>query len=254
MTQMTRRPKNSDVKGALSLALSGVCLVLVLYFSVWRETSSKRSQTVEFDKRKEDVSSESSEIVSGTASGIAYYHCGGSEEHLVLLHGAAFSKEEWNSSGILSSLCTDTRLSVTALDLPVSAGHTQLKSLLIAMEESALMKRPVALVTPSASGKTITEWLENGDVSEIPLYVSKWIPVAAGSVAKASDSQLSSLKGNLPTFAIYGSRDAMGKRVSERLATLSGANVLEIDGGHPAYLDSPKAFVAAVLMYLLPDT
>ena len=244
---MTRRPKNGDVKGALSLALIGVFLALVLYFSVGREASSKLSQTEEFAMTKEVVSTVSSTIESGIVSGIAYYHCGGSEEHLVLLHGAAFSKEEWNSSGILSLLCVGDRLSVSALDLPVSAGHAQLKSLLIAMEDSALIQRPVALVTPSASGKTITDWLEKGDVNEIPLYVSKWIPVAAGSVAKASESQLSTLKATLPIFAIYGSRDAMGQHVSERLATLSGATVLEIDGGHPAYLDSPKAFVAAVL-------
>ena len=254
MTQMTRRPKNGDVKGALRLALIGVFLALVLYFSVGREASSKLSQTEEFDMTKEVVSTVSSTIESGIVSGIAYYHRGGSEEHLVLLHGAAFSKEEWNSSGILSLLCAEDRLSVSALDLPVSAGHAQLKSLLIAMEDSALIQRPVALVTPSASGKTITDWLEKGDVNEIPLYVSKWIPVAAGSVAKASDSQLSTLKETLPIFAIYGSRDAMGQQVSERLATLSGATVLEIDGGHPAYLDSPKAFVTAVLTDLGLDT
>jgi len=31
------------------------------------------------------------------------------------------------------------------------------------------------------------------------------------------------------------------------LGTLGGAKVLEIQGGHPCYLDSPDDFVAAIL-------
>jgi hypothetical protein len=247
MTQMTRRSKKNDFKRALTLASSGAVLALLIYFAVGRRVSWSHNETSVLDVKQEDPSGASSEILSGSISDIPYYHCAGSEKHLVLLHGAAFSKEDWLSSGILSGFCANDKLSVSALDLPVSAGHAQLKSLLVAMEEYALVQRPVVLVTPSASGKTITDWLKNGDLTEIPKYVSKWIPVAAVSVASASDSQLSSLRGSLPTFAIYGSRDSMGKSVSDKLVNLSDAKSLEIDGGHPAYLDSPQAFIAAVL-------
>jgi hypothetical protein len=252
---MTRRSKHSkDVNLALTVVLSGVVVALVILFSVGRDNSTSRVDPDGIDVKVEDILVKSSEIISGSISGIPYYHCAGSEKDLVLLHGAAFSKENWNSSGILSGFCINAKLSVSALDLPVSAGHEQLKSLLLTMEDSGLIKRPVVLVTPSASGKTITDWMLTGDVAEIPKYVSKWIPVAAGSVARASDVQVSSLRGNLPTLAIYGSRDTAGKLVSEKLVDLAGANILEIDGGHPAYLDSPLEFVEGILLYLGLDS
>lgn len=253
-----RRSKKRYVKWAVSLTLTGVVLALVVYFSVSREASSSPKQAAQVGIKEENSTSggETAEkiVVSGIVGGVEYYHCSSSPAHLVLLHGAAFSKEDWKTSGILDKFCAESGISVSAMDLPVSAGHTQLKSLLVAMEEANLLQRPVVLVTPSASGRTIIDWIMNGDVSEIQQSVSKWIPVAAGSISSASDAQVSSLNGILPTFAIYGNRDTGGRRVSERLVSLAGAKILEIEGGHPAYLDSPDDFVTAVLQDLGFDT
>ncbi|KAL7462256.1 hypothetical protein ACHAXS_002643 [Conticribra weissflogii] len=124
---------------------------------------------------------------------LSYYHCGplplpGSLENehlteLVLLHGAAFTKENWRESGILQSLCDvnegtgvaegqSTRtlsesipghryprpLSVTALDLPVPGEgdvfYDAIQSL-ASQQNNVLSGNPIVVVTPSAGGRAI---------------------------------------------------------------------------------------------------
>jgi len=185
---------------------------------------------------------------------VAYYHCGSSEAsavHLVLLHGASFSKENWKRSGILESLCENHSdlLSVTAMDLSVRSSHEDLKATFHAMKEEPLnINFPVALVTPSASGKAIVDWMKNGNIQELPEFVHEWIPVACHSVASATDPQLSELAAleNFGVFAIYGNKDSSGKKISQKLGTF-GAKVLELEGGHSVYLDSPTEFYKAVV-------
>jgi len=203
--------------------------------------------------------SSSSELVTGTVDGVAYYHCFGSgdtsssakTQHLVLLHGARFTKEDWKTSGILTKFCRNKNLSVSAMDLPVSAGHQELTELLTAMQDEGLVSLPVALVTPSASGKTVTDWMKAGEnrIDELPKYVFRWIPVASGSVATTTDEQVRNLQNleSFSVFAIFGNKDSNGEKTSNILGTLGGAKVLEIQGGHPCYLDSPDDFVAAIL-------
>ena len=199
--------------------------------------------------------SESGEIMSGMVNDIPYYHCAGNGKHLVLLHGAHFTKEDWKTSGILESLCKSKGVAAFAMDLPVSAGHQELKTLLTSMQNNQLLTLPVVLVTPSASGKTITDWMTKGNVAQLPSYISKWIPVAAGSVSNLSDEDVGSLQDQISILAIYGSEDAMGKKVTQRLSSLAGAESLEIEGaGHPCYLDSPAVFVKAVLQTMNVST
>jgi hypothetical protein len=38
-----------------------------------------------------------------------------------------------------------------------------------------------------------------------------------------------------------------GENATKRLQSLAGAKILELEGGHPCYLDSPDAFVDAIL-------
>lgn len=238
------------------LGIAGIILALFLYSANGNhaQETTKGSAVVEEVGSKRASSSGSTEkiiISSGSVNSIPFYHCGtenniNENKHLVLLHGAKFTKEDWKTSGILKSLCKAKGLSVSAMDLQVSAGHQELKTLLASMQTEGMLNTPVTLVTPSASGKTITDWMTNGDLTELPSYISKWIPVAAGSVSSPSDEQVGSLKGKLSILAIYGSRDAMGKRVTERLADLASAETLEVEGGHPCYLDSPDDFVSAI--------
>ena len=140
------------------------------------------------------------------------------------------------------------------MDLPVSAGHTELTSLLQAMQGEQLISstHPIALVTPSASGRTMIDWMMQGNVEEIPKFVDKWIPVATVGLSKAMDEQVKSLTtvDGLSILAIYGNRDKAGKVVSERLKSLAKAKLVELEGGHPCYIDSPDAFVQTVLEFL----
>jgi hypothetical protein len=200
------------------------------------------------------------EVATGLVDDVAYYHCVTTvgedpiRHDLVLLHGSKFTKEDWKTSGILQSFCSIPNLSVSAVDLPVTATHEVLIELLKSLAAHGLVTLPIGgLVTPSASGKTITDWITNGETSQLPSYIEKWIPVAAGTVASVPDKELKSLASlitdetnSFGIFAVYGNRDAGGKRTTEILRDSAGADMLELKGGHPCYLDSPEDFVTAV--------
>lgn len=244
--------------------LVGVIFLLSLLF-VGNFNNQKNDSITEKAKTEYDVNTTAQrlrEILRGTVDEIAYYHCAartanGGAANLVLLHGSAFTKEDWKTSGILDDFCVShfPRLSVTALDLPVQATHEDLMRVLTNLQQEGLVTLPVALITPSASGNTITDWITADDdgadnvLESLPLYVWRWIPVATGSVNKLTDGQVSKLNklAGFGIFAIYGDGDKTGKKTSGRLQSLAEAQVLELKGGHPCYLDSPKEFVAAVL-------
>jgi pimeloyl-ACP methyl ester carboxylesterase len=246
---MVSRPdkRNQASTKALVLIVVGVLLATYLYMA----SMTTKSTPNEFEAVAAKFA-DSSSIQTGAVNDIPYYHCSGAGsdvKHLVLLHGAKFTKEDWKTSGLLDGFCRIPNLSVSAMDLPVSAGYQELVDLLHAMQLKQLVSLPVALITPSASGKTITDWMKNGDVSKLPTYVYRWIPVATGSVSSASAQEVSSLKDStsiFSIFAIYGNQDSMGKKVTETLRDLAGAKTLELKGGHPCYLDSPDAFLSAV--------
>jgi pimeloyl-ACP methyl ester carboxylesterase len=238
------------------LGVAGILCFFLLYLTLG--SKSEAPQSVQQGAKK--ASSMSKDIVMGTIKHIPYYHCGGGQgtgnsvRHLVLLHGAAFTKENWKESGILDQFCKVPNLVVSAMDLPVSAGHVELTSLLQAMQGEQLISstHPIALVTPSASGRTMIDWMTQGSVAEIPNFVDKWIPVATVGLSKATDEQVKSLTtvDGLSILAVYGNRDKAGKVVSERLQSLAEAKLVELEGGHPCYLDSPDAFVQTVLEFL----
>jgi hypothetical protein len=190
----------------------------------------------------------SHEIVEGISGSIPYLRCSASSPmtELVLLHGASFTKEVWRSKGLLEKLCS--HFSVMALDLGTSAGHKELKQALDAIKGDGLCKLPVSIVTPSASGNTIVDWL--GDMQDMKRYIGKWIPVASPAIAQGDKSQLEELGSWLPILAIYGDQDKGGKRLSNILGDLSKANVTEIPGRHPCYLDSPDLFVQYLQEFL----
>ena len=198
---------------------------------------------------------------------LPYYHCGPlpSQDNpdlteLVLLHGAAFTKEDWKTSGILDMLCDidneedEGNLSISALDLTVSADGKDLGLAFDALvADKVLSGRAAAFVSPSASGKAmlgLAELSKSGG-AELKRIVKAWIPVATGSVVKAEEATILQYKlDNVPILAIHGDQDAMGKKVTERLKQLNGAKGVELSGRHPVYLDSPEEFVQEVLQFL----
>lgn len=199
---------------------------------------------------------------------------------VVLLHGAAFTKANWNESGILESLCTlgnanggdgvgggdqkstTRRISVIALDLSVRSTALELHAAVHALHERAkiLSGIPTVIVTPSASGKAMVELghlhhsnNDDGDSKLLKKTVSAWITVASSAVLSSEDSDLKSyLDAQIPVLAINGDQDKMGKKVTKKLVQTVGAGGLELKGGHPCYLDSPDDFVAAVLDFVGP--
>ena len=202
-------------------------------------------------------------IQSGTAGGIPFYHCASATAsslsppsisiELVLLHGAAFTKEDWKTSGILQKFCMQDGVRVTALDLSIKAKHGELFTVLDALKESALISTlPVTgLVTPSASGTTVLDAITTGNVATLRNnYVKMWIPVAANAALQYSADELQEVQ-DWPILAIYGDRDSAGRRSSELLQhSATNAKVVQLQGSHPCYLDSPDDFVRTILQHV----
>jgi len=202
------------------------------------------------------------------AEALPYLHCGpkyasdskGTE--LILLHGAKFTKEDWRTSGILAKLCDRSggELSATALDLSVRADGPRLGDAFDALAKAGVISGdPATFVTPSASGKAMVslgEWAAKGDGSGpekllISRIVKSWIPVACPAIRDASEMAILSFqKYGKPIFAIYGTKDSMGKTVTKRLVDVAGAQELELEGSHPCYLDSPDDFIDNVLGFM----
>ncbi len=209
---------------------------------------------------------------------LPYYHCGPLPSHdnagltkLILLHGAAFTKEDWVNSGILDLLCEinneedEGNLSILALDLPVKSDGEQLRYAFDALIKGGMLTgRPVTFVTPSASGLAIVKLGEMASANggggvegdehgsrELTRIVKAWIPVASPAVLKATDATLMQFKNaNIPILSIHGDGDVMGKKVTKRLEAISGAEGVEFEGGHPVYIDSPQEFAGEVMEFL----
>ena len=262
MTRVRLEPKKSNtIAPGWIVAIFGFCaagLLFVFNFHTYRggidaSTISTGTQT---GIKKLPIASDDVFLIEGNVNGVPYYHCdgrGGNVIHMVLLHGSAFTKEDWKTSGILEKFCRIPSLGVSAMDLPVSANHEDLMSLLTAMREQKLVSTPVTLVTPSASGKTIIDWIMSTDgsvVDKLPSYVNRWIPIATYGVSKFSTGHLDTLKKlDISTLAVYGDKDTNGKAVAGRLHQ-TGARLVEVPGAHPCYLDSPQVFVDKVLDFL----
>jgi pimeloyl-ACP methyl ester carboxylesterase len=193
---------------------------------------------------------------------IDFYHCSGEgpdiDQHIVLLHGAAFTKENWKASGILEMFCQSPRVSVTALDLPVTALYSQFRTILDDLKKRGIIQLPLAgIVTPSASGFTIINGIFDTDdisvVDDLKTQVAHvWIPVASGGILKYTENDIRQTLLNWKILAIYGDQDdSPGRRSSNLLKrAIPSTRVVELPGRHPVYLDSPRQFVNTILQFL----
>jgi len=224
-------------------------------------------------------------LTSSSTISLPYLHCGhifytnGSfdpttDVEIILLHGAAFTKQDWEHSGILQSLCTngnrpengaeqERRISVVALDLSVKSTGDILHSAVHALYKHAnvLSGTPPVVVSPSASGKAMVElaqyYHENSTQTSngglLKKTASVWITVASPAVLspKVQDSELRSyVTAEIPVLAIHGDEDKMGRKVTKRLVNVVNAEGVELTGKHPCYLDSPGEFVTTVLDFV----
>jgi hypothetical protein len=202
------------------------------------------------------------EIVKGEWNGEAYYHCPANinnasttnkkVQDIILWHGAAYTKEEWKTSGILQTLCNVDHFSVTALDLSHRSNHQALVELLHGLQnDQKLLSLPLAaIVTPSASGFGVVDWI-NQDIVDFVQSIHLWVPVACPAVTNLDANKMEQLKNdNFPILAIHGDQDAPGKQRSSLLHDKIGADVVQLKGHHPCYLDSPDAFVETLMKRL----
>lgn len=168
-------------------------------------------------------------------NGISYFRCAPSnpKHEIVLLHGAKYHKEDWKT--VMVKICD--HYAVTAMDLSVRSQYEPLEAFL-----EQLTTLPVTLVTPSASGSTMVDWISRGAPN-----VASWIAVACPSVLKMK--QWPSI--TFPVLAIHGESDTrMGSPTSAILKEHYQAKVVELEGSHAVYLDSPDTFVKAVMDHL----
>ena len=205
---------------------------------------------------------EPNKIILGMHKHEAYYHCAAKQpgllsgfgtkkkiQHIVLLHGSSYTKEDWKTSGIMQQLCDIDRYAVTALDLSHQSTSKPLINMLNDLHEQGLITSlPLAaIVTPSASGLAVVDWI-NKDPGRYVKSVQLWVPIASPAVTKLQKSRMKELKSrHVPILAIYGDKDAFqGKERSELLRDKVGAEVVRIKGKHACYLDSPDVFVEAL--------
>lgn len=201
---------------------------------------------------------------------LPYLHCGprhaggSGRPELILLHGAAFTKEDWRTSGILSKLCERSggTLSATALDLHVKSDGLRLADTFETLrKEGVISGDPATFVSPSASGKAMVHLGEmaaaGSDENDgtgsglLKRLVKAWIPVACFAVLGAAETSIQAYpKAGIPILAMHGTEDKRGKDVTKRLVELVGATGLELKGRHPCYLDSPDDFVSHVLKFV----
>jgi hypothetical protein len=264
--------------------IMGVSVLLVVTVMSWvsrPQQSYRQPSSVDTATARSSTTSASSDpvIEKGRVGGIEYYACrtdvmgSGSAANsetktLLLFHGAAFTKENWKKSGILQQLCgtgggaQSSSLVAYALDLPVSATPNEFRSLLDAMQRRGLLRLPAdTVVTPSASGKAVVQWNApslsspavgpGGGGSLLPPmreYMRLWMPIASPAVASVSPpSDLASRFPDVEVVAVYGDQDSGGKRTMQLLHEhVEGAELVELKGRHPCYLDSPDGFVELV--------
>jgi hypothetical protein len=199
------------------IAAGGILVVLLLLMLSTNEPAASKGGM-----------RETTDVIHSSVGGVDYYHCpGGGDANvldLVLLHGAHFTKQDWKTSGIFDELCQTPQLSATALDLNSQASHEDLKNILDALKKSKIIKsKPVALVTSSASGYTIVDWISQSTIESLLKYVGYWIPVASPSYS--SRRFFARIEGSSSTFGNLRFQRYMTAVHSDGLLPDSGGDI-----------------------------
>ena len=160
---------------------------------------------------------------------------------VLLLHGAAFSSQNWVELKTLEKLQA-AGFRAIAVDLP-GFGKSERNSRMLdkAGFLRDLMKElqiscPV-LVSPSMSGTYALPYLLKSSDS-----LAGFVPVAPVGGPGLDVGALEHIQ--TPALVVWGERDrGLGKRGAKRLLRLPHSSELMIAGGrHPAYLDAPELF------------
>jgi len=166
---------------------------------------------------------------------------------VLLLHGGKFNAGTWKKLGTLDVLA-DAGYRALAIDLPGSGKSPgwKLDTKTFLGELIALLDigQPV-LISPSRSGNVSFPL-----ILDHPEKVSGWVPIAP----VGAEQYASKLKESpIPALVIWGQRDqlfppAMAKTLAAGFKTAEV--VILPEAKHPAYLDQPDLFHAALLKFL----
>lgn len=208
-----------------------VSLAIYLWPGVSIGASEVSDTTVEFQGHKLHL------LTAGPSKGRA----------VLLLHGAKFDASTWQQLGTLGVLA-DAGYRALAIDLPGSGTSpgwklnpkTFLAELIGALE----IGRPV-VISPSRSGNVSFPL-----ILDHPERVSGWVPIAPVGVKEYAGKLKES---PVPALIVWGERDqlfppALAKTLAASFKTAE--IVILPDAKHPAYLDQPKSFHAALLKFL----
>ena len=269
-----RETYNSVGDSTVRRAITAACLSLCLIFlGAWMKSPDKSIgiTTEILGGSNLIIQSGSIEIESiDEPAAVTYLKCGivdPKSTEILLLHGTAFTKENWKDSRIMQKFCSieihNRPTSVIALDLAVTADGPRLYEVFTALKHLKLITgNQLIIVTPSASGKSIlslsslyynyrnsTDEKEKDQAAFLPTLLKAWIPIASYAVARETHSLTSFKDCKIPILALYGKEDDAGKGVSQKLAEFAGAEMIEIQGGHACYLDSPDDFTRSVIKF-----
>jgi abhydrolase domain-containing protein 14 len=166
---------------------------------------------------------------------------------VLLLHGQKFHSGTWQDLGTLDVLA-HAGLRAVAVDAPgygasepgESGGEAFLAELLPALD----VERAV-IVAPSLGGHFAFPF-----VAAHPERVAGFVPVAPAGVER----WLPRLQGSaVPTLVVWGSEDAIVpvSQAAEVAAAFTHGRTLVLQGAqHPAYLDRPEEFHAALVEFV----
>ena len=164
---------------------------------------------------------------------------------VLLLHGAAFSSATWNSLGTLDSLA-QAGLRAIAVDLPDTPRGGDTGAFLAALLDTLERDEPTftcpVLVFPSMSGSFAFPLLASA-----PGRVRGVVPVApVGIEAFAPAAELTMP----PALLVWGDQDRSLPLMETLAERFPGAQRLVLEGArHPAYLDRPGEFHAALVAF-----
>ena len=166
---------------------------------------------------------------------------------VLLLHGASFHSGTWEELGTLDRLAAAGYRAV-AIDLPgygeSKAATASPNEFLAELLPTLDIGRPVVL-SPSMSGGFAFPL-----IAEHPELVSGFVPVAPVRTAEYAKRIQNS---PVPALVVWGERDRVfpSSQAIVLAASFENARTLILPGArHPAYLDEPEKFHAALLEFL----
>jgi pimeloyl-ACP methyl ester carboxylesterase len=166
---------------------------------------------------------------------------------LLMLHGASFTSETWRELGTID-LVASRGLRAVAVDLPGFGRSTAVdvpRDVLLGKLIPALgLERPVVLAASMSGGFVLP--LVAHDPSSVGGLVLV-APAGSAEIAKALEGT------DLPLLVVWGTEDSIFpvSQADALAASVPGARKLVLEGArHPAYLDRPDEFHAALLELL----